>query len=92
MNLENSMNGCNAESKNESKIRGFMCRSILEDMFICEINRLDREIERLKKHIELGHKGSPLEPRDYNRELDIAMHRKEKLIEVYNYLKSKCPP
>jgi len=75
----------------DTKIKGFICRSILDDMFICEVNKLEKEIERLKKHIELGHKGSMLDPRDYRKELSVLIDKKTRAVEVYEYFKSKCP-
>ena len=75
----------------EEEPRGFICRSIMEDMNVCLILQLDKEIEKLKKHIELGHKGSGLEPRDYPRELEVAFNRKKKTGMVFRYLTKQCP-
>jgi hypothetical protein len=60
-------------------------------MYACSLNEIDKEIEKLKRYIAEGRKGTALEPRDYRRELDAELHRKESLIKVHSYLKDKCP-
>lgn len=75
------------ENKN---ISSFMCRSVLEDMFTCEWLKLEKEIERTKKHIELGHRGSAIEPRNYEHELQNLLKQRDMLLKTYEYLKSKC--
>ena len=63
---------------------------ILRDAFTCIIEAQDKEIERLKKHVELGHKGTGAEPRDYPSELKSALHMKEKILNAYEEVKAVC--
>lgn len=73
------------------EVRGFICRSTLGEMTTCSLNEIDKEIEKLKKYIAEGRKGTALEPRDYPHELDVALRRKDWVMEVYEYLRDKCP-
>lgn len=45
-----------------------------------DIKETQKEIERLKKHIAFGHKGSPLEKRDYEAELKASEFHLKQLI------------
>jgi len=62
-------------------------KSILDEMYACLILDYNKRIERVKKHIELGHRGSALDPRDYHKELNILLKSKQMAYETYQYLK-----
>jgi len=72
------------------ELRKRTCEHLLDEMYACIINETNKQIERTKKHIELGHRGSALEPRDYKKEYELLIKRKDLLHRLYNFLKSKC--
>jgi hypothetical protein len=51
--------------------------------YLTEINK---EIDRLKRHISSGHSGSVLEPRDYGHELNNALEERQKASELLKKL------
>ena len=59
------------------------------DAYSALLIELDKSIERTKKHIEKGSKGSPLEPRRYDKELEVELSRKRNTIEVFMVLKEE---
>ena len=66
------------------------CKDFLDDMHVCLTLQYEKEKKLLQSHIDQGHKGSVLEPRDYRREYDVLQGKQEYLNRTYDYLKAKC--
>jgi hypothetical protein len=74
-----------------SEVRGFICRSILDEMNACFQKELEKEAIKLKDKIERGRKGSAMDPQDYQKELEVNFKRRNWLIDVHSFLKKQCP-
>lgn len=60
---------------------------IIENAFFEYGEVLDKERERIKKHLDAGHTGSSLDPRDYRKEWEISLQQKKRAIEILEKIK-----